>query len=265
MNKPLLSLVCLFFLTPLYGQNPERILVKGYVYSEVDDVEAVTVFNTSSNVGTITNNQGEFEIAVALNDIIEISALQFKPAKIIIDATVIDLKVLKIQLFEQVNQLDAVVISAGLSGNLATDISNIKKVNVITIDMGDLSAAYEYNDDKASDNAIVMEELQRITNKGGLKNGINFAQLLGINRIWFKKKQNTKTIPEEPKTISDLYSNTFLSETFTIPSDKVETFINFMEAKGVPQEFLKPENEMQLLEFLFKQSKLFLSNNDVKN
>lgn len=263
MNKTLLSVVLLFFLMSIYGQNPERILVKGVVFSEIDDVEAVTVFNTSSNVGTITNDKGEFEIAVTLNDIIEISALQFKSAIITIDASVIDSKVLNIQLFEQVNQLDAVVISAGLSGNLVTDINHVKKVKAITIDMGDLSAAYEYNDDKASDNAVVMEELQRITNKGGLTNGINFTQLLGINRIWFKWKEKP-IIPEEPKTISDLYSNTFLSETFTIPSDKVETFINFMEAKGVPQEFLKPENEMQLLEFLFKQSKLFLSNNDVK-
>ena len=124
--------------------------------------------------------------------------------------------------------------------------------------MGDLSAAYEYNDDRASDNDVVMNELKRITNKGGLNNGINFAQLLGINRIGFKWKEKPK-IPEEPKTISDVYSNTFLSKTFTIPSDKVEAFIVFIEAQGVPPEFLIPENEIQLLEFLFKQSKLFLS------
>ena len=110
LNKLLLSLVFLFFLTTSYSQNPERILVKGFVFSESNEIEAVTVFNTSSNRGTITNNKGEFEIAVTLNDIIEISALQFKPATITIDDTVMDLKILKIQLFEQVNQLDDKVV-----------------------------------------------------------------------------------------------------------------------------------------------------------
>ncbi|WP_242202336.1 carboxypeptidase-like regulatory domain-containing protein [Aestuariivivens insulae] len=264
MNRLLPALLFLFCMSTVVGQNTKRIKVKGLVFSEENDIEAVTIFNTSSNKGTITNNEGEFELEVALNDIIEISALQFKPATITIGEEVIKFEQLKIQLVEQVNQLDAVTLSAGLTGNLATDITNAKTVKPITIDMGDLSVAYEYQVDRASDNSVVMKELKGITSKGELNNGINFAALLGISRVWFKWKEKPKLVKEKPKTILDVFTKEHLSEACNMSVDKVEAFIVFVEEKGVQPELLKPEKEMQLLEYLMEQSKLFLNELHVK-
>ena len=113
-------------MSTFFGQNLERIKIKGIVFSEENDIEAVTIFNTSSNKGTITNNKGEFELEVALNDVIEIFALQFKPVTITIDEAIIMAKQVKIQLVEKVNQLDEVLVGKVLTGNLASDIKNME-------------------------------------------------------------------------------------------------------------------------------------------
>ena len=40
------------------GQNIDRVEIKGVIVSEVDDVENGAIYNTSSNKGIVTNQQG---------------------------------------------------------------------------------------------------------------------------------------------------------------------------------------------------------------
>lgn len=248
-----------------------RIEVNGIILSATNDVEAVTVFNKTSNEGTITNFKGEFEIKIALNDVIEISALQFQTLTISIDADALKSKQLKILLIEQVNQLKAVTLSSGLSGNIVEDITNAKVIKSLAIDMGDINAAFEYNDEKAFDAKIVEQELNEITRKGDFYNGINFVNILGplFNSLLKSKKSTNNNIDIEKaqkvKRLIDLYTFNKISETFNIPIDDIGSFIAYVEDKGVKQELLKPENEIYLIEFLFKQRELFLKIKDDKN
>ena len=161
--KQILPLILLIFSNALLlSQNTERLEVKGVILSDNNDVENVTIYNTSSNKGTITDNKGAFVIKVALNDIIEISALQFQTVSITIDVETIKSKQLKIHLVEQVNQLDAVLLSSGLTGNIETDILDVKVVKPITIDMGNMDIDFEYNDDKAFDASVTQNHLKSI-------------------------------------------------------------------------------------------------------
>ncbi|MFD1615560.1 carboxypeptidase-like regulatory domain-containing protein [Gelatiniphilus marinus] len=246
----------------------ERIEVSGIILAENNDVESVTVYNASSNKGTITNSKGEFIIMVALNDIIEIAALQFQTVSVTIDAHVLETKQLKIQLIEQVNQLDAVLLSSGLLGNIEADILNVKAIKPLVIDMGNLNIDFEYNDDKAFDNTVVVNELIKITNKGQFYNGIDFAAILGLNKL-LKRKSKKKDIYNEKKDLTkdilDVYSPKFISETCNIPFEKVESFIAYIEAKGIKNELFDTKNEVYLIEFIIKQSKEFLKLRDAKD
>lgn len=253
-----------------HSQSVRRVEVKGVVLSDTNDVEAVTLFNTSSNKGTITNNNGAFVIEVALNDTIEISALQFQTVSVIIDEAVIKTKVLKILLIEQVNQLDAVTISSGLTGSMAADIANVKTVKSITINFGNMNMAYEYYDDKAFDNTATGNHLKSIIDpeaRDYLPDAFKILELLFKS----KKKGVTKgrisenKVFEKPKEVLDVYNHKFISKNLNIPLDKVDLFIAFVENQGVDPAFLEQENEFQLLEFLVKQSKLFLNGPDAKN
>lgn len=260
MKQLLLISILLCFSSFLWSQSTERISVQGIIFSKENDVESITVYNLSSNKGTITNTQGEFTIAVALHDKIEVSALQFKTVLVVVDADVIASKQLKIQLIEQVNQLDAVLLSNGLSGNVNVDISNVKVIKPILIDMGNMNVAFEYNDDKAFDNNVLENDLNRIMNSGQFYGGINLGMIFDMLSLFKRNKSKNRiesfNVRESPKNVLDIYSTAYLSETFNIPDNKIEAFLNFIE-KDVNEELLKQENEMQLMELLLVQRNLF--------
>ncbi|WP_341215025.1 hypothetical protein [uncultured Wocania sp.] len=265
MKRILLFLILIFSCASSIGQNIERVEVNGIIFSDNNDVENVAVYNTSSNKGTITNNKGEFIINVALNDIIEISALQFKSVLITITKDVVDSKLLKIYLKEFVNQLDAVLLSSGLSGNLTVDVVNAEELPKLQLDLGNMNAL-EFFDDKAFDNNGASSELNKIINKGGLYNGIDFAGLLGLNKILkSRKKEKSGLITKKQIDVLDIYSHKFISETCNILLENVESFIMFIEAEGIKDELYKPENEVYLIDFLIKQSKEFLKLEDAKH
>lgn len=260
----------IFFTLFLNGQSINRVEVEGVMLSSTNDVEAVTVFNTSSNKGTITNEEGEFVIKVAENDVIEVSALQFQTVTITIDADVIKYKELKIQLIEQVNQLDAVTLTSGLTGNIETDITNVKTVKPIVLDMGNMDVDFEYNDDKAFDDGILEKELKSLLNPDERNYLPNFGKIfklftkskanLSLKKDLFVDKQE-----EKQKDLLEIYNHNYIIETYSISDEDVESFIAFVENKGIKPEFFNPENEVQLIELLFKESKLFLKLQDVKN
>lgn len=221
-----------------YGQSITRVEVKGAIYSETNDVEAVTIFNKSSNVGTITNVKGEFKIKVALNDIIEISALQFQTTSITVNRDIIDSKLLKIQLVEEINQLEAVALSSGLSGNMFADIDNVVLFTPIKIDMGDVNMAYEYNDDKAFDNTSVENDLKAITSPGEFYGGVNIGKIFDL--IKGNKKRNPKSDPDEGKeavTDFNLTAAEFQYKNFRKKHHEVlETFFRVNGIQGGTQE-----------------------------
>ena len=94
MTRLFILFACLFLSLLLNSQSVSRVEVKGVILSKSNDVEAVTIFNKSSNEGTITNFNGEFIIKVAKNDVIEISALQFQTVNLTIDADIVEYEIL---------------------------------------------------------------------------------------------------------------------------------------------------------------------------
>src|SRR5690606_24830172 len=104
LKKLLLCHLVLFSLSPIFGQTVERIEINGVISAKDSDIEGVVVYNTSSNSGTVTNQKGVFIISVAVNDVVEVSALQFETVSIKITKEIITSKALKIYLSEQINQ-----------------------------------------------------------------------------------------------------------------------------------------------------------------
>jgi len=271
VKKLLLFLFFTSSLTFLWSQNLQRIEVKGVILSENQDVEGVTVFNTSSNKGTITNSNGEFVIDVALNDRIEVSALQFNPITMTVNEDVVESKQMKVYLIEQVNQLDAVLISSGLIGNIAVDIDNVKVLPNLELNMGNMNMAFEYNGDKAFDNQVVSDHLNAVMDKGRFYNGIDFVQIAGgifglfVTPKSRKLRKNTTPLNHTPKDITNVFSHLYIAETFKISEEKVPAFMGFLESKEINPELFKEENKLQLIDYLMKQSSLFLELNDNKN
>jgi len=266
LKQLLLCNFLLFSISPIFGQTIERIEISGVISAKDNDVEGVVVYNTSSNSGTVTNQKGVFIIFVAVNDIVEVSALQFETVSIKITKEIIASKQLKIYLSEEINQLDTILLTSGLSGIMALDVENSKERPKIQMELGNMDA-YQFFEERAFDKQVVQDALSSITNKGGLYNGVNFMKL-GSMLFKSKGRKPSESSPlkfEKPKTLTDIYSHKYISETFKIPEESIEAFMVYVEDNGLNVDYLKKENEILLIEFLVKQSELFLKDAHAKN
>lgn len=250
----LLLMICYF----VSAQTVNRIEVKGKIIAE-NDVEGVTIFNTSSNKGTVADENGDFKLEVALNDVVEVSALQYVSVEVSITQDVIDSKILRLFLVEELNKLSEVILLPSLlTGEIHVDIDNAEDQRYIEMHFGDLSDM-EFGEDEFS------EVRNIITSEGLYYNGVDFARIFGLNRL-FKKSNKKRNLP--PNTTDELaakYSQAFIEGNFNIPHDKVDDFIAYVNAKNFDQKLLEEGNEMELIQYLNDQSRLFLKSNNGKD
>lgn len=267
MKKLLFLLVVLSSHILVFGQTVERQEIKGRIIVESNDILGVTVYNTSSNKGTVTDAKGAFTIAVALNDVLEISALQFEHFTVKIDKDILENKYLTVYLVEKVNKLDEVIIMPYdmLTGNLVTDVKSVETFNpdLDAIYFG-VANIYEYDftDDYKSkpDNHILRQ--------GEFYNGANVMAILGmvLKPIFKKKPAGQKSSKDDypavsldKKDLTDVYGREFISNTFNIPESQVEAFVAYVEDHDFDYTLLDKGNEVQLIEYLYKHSHAFLN------
>ncbi len=257
-NLITLLLMCLTS-TSIFSQNIERIELKGTIIVDRNDREGVTVYNSSSEKGTITDADGKFTIQVALNDRIEFSALQFEDFTVIITQEMIDAKEISVFLIEQVNKLDEVLILPhNLTGNLSYDVSNIELMNpnldALYFGLGNLDK-FEFTPDHLS-------EIENIAmNETRLVNGIDVLNVFGklLVPIFKSKKPKKEFIPNYKKTsILDVYSKDYLSEILSIKDKDVVEFIYYVEENNFDTSLLNQNKEIEFINYLKQQEKQFV-------
>lgn len=265
MKKKLLFLLGLFITLNSISQNIERITVEGKIVVDTDDKEGVTVYNSSSNTGTITDEEGAFSIAVTVNDVVEFGALQFKDFSITITDEIIKSKQLTVILVEEVNKLDEIVILPfGLTGSLNADLESVRTYNVSLDDVyfgldhiTDFEFSADYN--TKAENLAFNQYNRRVDNMLNLVNlaGFIVSQVVNIN-----DQQNANNIEKSPfKKALDTYSINYIHVNFNIPLDQIEVFADYVENQGIDKSLLEKDKELLFLERLSVLSKSFLKAN----
>ncbi|WP_422107441.1 hypothetical protein [Winogradskyella sp.] len=264
--KNLIVVICCFLGTCIYGQEVERVAVNGRIVVSIDDKEGVTVFNTSSNKGTVTDKNGDFKIDVALNDIVEFGALQFEDFKITITEDVLKSKKLTVILVEEVNKLDEVVLLPfGLTGNINADLENVRTYNV-SLDYVYFGLDHIEDFEFSADFKSKVENLAFNENNPRVENMLNVVNLAGFIVGQVVDMDNDDTMTNEEKAINktpfkealDKYSVNYIHINFDIPLEQVEAFIDYVEEEGIDTELLNKDKELQFLERISQLSKSFL-------
>ena len=259
MKPFLLFITFLCCITSLCAQEPDRVEVSGKIYVDIEDVENVTIYNKSANKGTITNAEGEFKIVVGLNDEIQVSALQLKPFNTRVTADVIATKSLKIYLLEQVNSLaEVILLPYNLTGNLETDVANVKLVTPIVFSFGSFNN-FEMPDDEYS----AVENIA--TNQGKIRYQADAVAIVGaLVGLLVKNKKKESADFKDPRLETPIskwanaFPKSYYIENYNIPVDKVSDFISFLEYQDGPESLLNENNEIERIAYLHKQSALFL-------
>lgn len=258
-NCYLFILFFLFSISYTHAQSTNRVKVEGQIIVDYPDLEGVTVFNLSSNSGTITNKEGKFSIAVALNDNIEISALQFEKFELNISQEILDAKSMTVFLVESINKLDEVLILPyGLSGNLNTDMNSTKTLNpnldAIYFGLANMSQFQFADDYKSKVNNYEMQKNELIYDA-------DFVKIVGsLLKPIFKNSKKKKEVKQEVvESFRTQYSTEYLLKRLDIPKDQIGFFIDYVENDGIDPELLKKGNEFLFIDFLINESKSFLN------
>ncbi len=261
--KKLLTLFMFCISFTAISQDIEREYVNGRIIVEGNDIEGITIYNTSSKMGTVTNENGEFIIALASNDLLEIRALQYQNFDVRVSEAILESKKLTIFLIEEINKLDEVIVTTKeLTGDIHTDLKNIKtfnpKLDVVYFGIKD-NDVYGYNDDDGSqiENEGMHSQAQTMVNGLNIVNVVD-QLLIPLFRSEVKDKKAVG-VPEVPaKAIKYYFGSNFLVENFDIPEYRVEEFIRYVEDESFDFNLLNYGHEIEFLELLSEKSKTFL-------
>lgn len=263
--------IFLFYVSSLaFSQNIQRENIDGKIIVEGVDIEGITIYNSTSTKGTVTNERGEFTIEVTLNDLIEIRALEYEKLDVTVNKAILDSKKLHVFLIEEINTLDEVIIrSKKMTGNLNTDLNRVNKFNqkLDAIYFGIKNEeAYALKKDLRNPVNIITTKAAPQTVVHGL-NIINIVDqlLIPLFRSEVKDKK-AAGIPEVPaKSIKYYLGSNFLVDNFKIPEHRVEEFIRYVEDKTFNFDLLNYGHEIEFLELLNTKSKIFLQAKTMTN
>ncbi|PVW17022.1 carboxypeptidase-like regulatory domain-containing protein [Marixanthomonas spongiae] len=257
-----LTMLLVLFPLLLMAQDVERVVVDGVITApKSEDVEGVSIYNTSSQQGTVTDEKGMFKLKVGINDRVLVTALQFQSFTVIVDKGVVNSKTMNIYLNPAVNQLEEVIVRPyDLSGNVVADVNRIKTYTFapkLDLSWETLNFDYEFQPDALT--KIDGNAAEEALNNEGLKDGAN---LLGIIGLLFPENMEIDLVKNKKiedrlrisRTLRQRFSNAYIEETFGIPKEKANDFLYFAEEGGLTVSILKAENEMELLEYMYQQS-----------
>tara|TARA_B100000809_G_scaffold35204_2_gene30966 strand:+ start:3509 stop:4327 length:819 start_codon:yes stop_codon:yes gene_type:complete len=260
-----LCIFCISFL--VVSQDVERENVNAKIIVEGNDIEGITIYNISSKKVAMTDKNGEFIIALASNDLLEIRGLKYQNFDVRVSEAVIESKRLSIFLIEEIYKLDEVIVdSKELTGILRVDVNNVKtftpKRDVVYFGIKN----NEMNDLSDVSGSQVENTGMNTQSQTMLVNGLNVINvvdqlLIPLFRSEVKDK-NAVGVPEVPaKAIKYYFGSNFLAENFDIPEHRVEEFIRYVEEEEFDFDLLNYGHELEFLELLSKKSKTFLKTN----
>lgn len=224
-----------------FGQNDYRTWIKGKVLYKNVNVEGANVVNNSSQIATTTNNEGEFEIEVKLNDKILFSSVQYQIREIIITKEILQRNRIVVDVNEKVTALDEVVVTP----------ENKEKF----LDLKEEEfKRFDYSSDKSTRVVNVINE------QGKLRDGLNFVNLYKLiaNTINKKSNEESSSFNYSPSDlIREVYDDVFFIESLGIRKDKINEFLIYCDENFPSKILLKKDKEFELIDFLVKQSKKF--------
>ena len=276
MTKQLALLILFYFVVFQAIAQDNRVLLSGRITSDTS-VENIHILNKTSDKGTISNTHGEFKIYVKENDTLIFSGIQFYYKEVPITKQQYTSRLLIVELFQRLNQLDEVEVKMhDLSGNLALDSEKIKdstsKVGGSALDfsMIDFSKPVLLDIDKMS--SIQAPDAEKLTNPhipvGGNVLGllglaldplINELDKIGEHRRKRKLKERIyeQKVKDAPENIITYLGEPFFIETLKIPREEINDFITYCNPKGITALYVK-NRKIELIDILITESNKYL-------
>ncbi|HFS67218.1 MAG TPA: hypothetical protein ENK67_03305 [Flavobacteriia bacterium] len=257
------STIFYFFLFAFIFVNAQnRINIEGYLKSKNSEITQIHIFNLQSKKGTISDNNGIFNIKVSKRDTLLISSIQFSTLKYVVTETDLISKKIIIFLKSEATNLEQVVVNShNLSGSLLLDIKkvpkNFQQHASYKLDLKDINfkapGLIENPIDKKLPDPLRTSETV---------NSINLIPIFkmltsGIRKKIRLKKKYKMRIAKLPKESRINLGDLFFVDNLKISKPLIDDFLIYCQKKGILRLDFK-KNKMELIENLFRESKNYL-------
>ncbi len=232
-------IVCICFFSSIILNSQDRKPIKGQLLYKNTKVIAANVINNTSQMNTITDSDGFFEIDVALGDEIIFSSVQYRIRSVIITDDILKKNRLVVSVNENINELKEVVVTT----------EDVEKF----LDLKEEEfKGFDYEEDKSS------KLINRATSNRQLSNGIDFVNIARLLARAIKNKTPEEQLKMKPSEILPLvFELSFFEEDLGIQRSQVNSFLEHIDKNMKTSKLLKKDKEFELIDYLVDQSELF--------
>lgn len=231
------------------------VLISGKIISPNNSVGNVHIVNLNTKLGTVSNDNGEFEMMVSLNDIVLFSSIEYERKEVSITGNFLKYKKIVVELIPSVNELKEVFIE-GLTGNLNYDIKKVPndtvKKHSFFLKPGDLKKALP-PDLHGSKKAPYVGFFPPIPGSVSIPDA-GYEAEQRLKREISRKKQF-------PIKIRKQFGLAYFTVKLHIPEEKIDHFLAYCEDRNIIAAFYK-NNLLEVIQILREESTAY---NAIKN
>lgn len=241
-----------------YSQKEDNVIINGTIKNNSTIIENVHIYNITKRIGTISNDLGEFQLRVSLNDTLFLSSLQYKKITIAITEKNIETKQLIIELTTKVNELNEVFLKH-LSGSLIADIASQPKSTLPPLgyvynkkDLNKILPADSYEKSKRLNAHAITDPL------GPLSNGIALPAARYQKHL--KLKRELALRKEFPEKLKNEFGIDYFTNDLKIKESQINNFVSYCEYYKIFEKYYN-HKVLEVIQILKKESKSY---NEIK-
>ena len=247
MRKVIL-LIALMISALAVAQETDRRLLRGKVLYRNSNVVNENVINATAEEATITDENGEFLIAVKAGDRLVFTAVNYQLKVVVISEDILKNNRLVVEVKEKVRELEEVVVSP----------ENQEKF--LEMQNEDFKG-FEYEIDRGTKT----ENIALSQSVNGMQAGLNFVNIFKAPFKSRKQKGEEKPNIKVSEVLRQVYDDRFFVVDLKLPPQKIDEFLLYCDDKIPSNTLLRKENEFQLIDFLVTHSKTYLESLNEKD
>ncbi len=235
----------------LSAQGQELAILKGQILNDTLDNSGITIVNLNSEIGTITDQEGRFEIEVSLGDTLHLTAVQYAPRRILINKAILAKTQLQLYMIPKITALDEVQLSTiSLTGNLKQDVKQtVLKKHYLASDFGIPGKTAKPRSS---------EERRFYAVTGGAGALGTLISLLNGDYKRFKKHLEVARFQAKVDRNRVKFNNSLYIETLHIPEALIDDFVFYCFEDKQGAAAVNTNNKIELLQFFKEKARPYL-------
>jgi len=248
--------IIVFCLFAIHISSAQYINLSGKITNDFD-VEGIHILNKTSKINTVTNANGEFRIAIQINDTLLFSSVKYWLKELVVTKEIYQQGTIEITLVEIINELDEVLVGNTLTGNLAYDIKNIKTEEEINFDDVGIPGF----------KGVPQERIVPLA-AAAFPTNVNIEALYKHISGYYKKLKIKRKWTSENTVVAEIinyYGLPFFEDAYELPQNRVYDFMLFcVETSSIQSDF-KRKNYAGVLNVFQTKSEIYIARISAKN